>query len=451
MSQKPPPSDFFGDLANQIEALSSRIVGTIRSILAAFANLMWEIYSAIEGSVVSTLSGIIILIWSARLLAILMAGGLILVYLHLWLASVIYFSILSLIIWRAYATRKASHQLSASTGQSEGRTLLETLLQWLVRVILLATSIAALVFVFGKRPGLFDRWSKGNMAALEVPTPAPSSGTKVPSSSTRTRQGSEQASGNEQATPIPPPTQHTAPPPPTTPSAKPEAPDQRPQPAAAQTTLPPAPSTSAARDCSNAIICEAFEQSLPSKTWFTHGNSVEIVDGALAISTTKTDAGGQATVIFTLPSSGARIDRRVKLRAGNDHASPRLTLYYRDEAGKERQVFSIFYGKMLYSDATYGPVIGTFLAPGDANPHILKSKPATVAGPPVVWNEWYRESIKYNSITGKLVYSRENAQDTSTSVPAIAAGTTVYLRMDAWGWWTGHAQLVDHLLVFPLQ
>lgn len=425
------PSDFFGELAVQVERLSRQILRSVKSALNAFTSIAWRTYTSIEWTVVSTISGILILTWSARLLGLLILAGAALIYLRWWLLGTIYFMALAVIFWYAYSAKKDQDDASASAVKQD-RESLEKVIRWVVRAILLATTIATTAaMLYWNQATVIDLIKGARDESLSVQHTA-----SLPQTVEAHRQPSNSASTSQAGSTSVPKRSATAT-------------DSLPRPVI-QPAAPAVSTTQPKNRCGGAIFCDSFDGPTISGSWSFGGSNVVIGNGALSVTTTKTDAGGHATISFPLPATGLTIRRKAKLQHGNNHAMPSFSLAYRDKRGNEKRIFSIFYGNMIYRDATYGPVVGTFLAPDSVNPHFLSGKASAVEGPAVLWNEWYREKIVFNRSSGLVSYYRDGANQISTIVETPPQGTTVYLRLDAWGWWTGHSHLMDDLIVAAL-
>ncbi|HRB28764.1 MAG TPA: hypothetical protein PK517_01145 [Nitrosomonas sp.] len=196
------------------------------------------------------------------------------------------------------------------------------------------------------------------------------------------------------------------------------------------------------------LLSDNFDDGILSSNWSFTGDTVREEDGILKILTNQTDNGGVlSSTPFKLPEGVLTLTRKVKLHYGNEFAMPWISLSYRDGLNALNNLFSIYYGQMSYNGAPHQSVYGTFLAPGNSSPHSRESGGMTVKGSkPVLWNEWFDETITYDRSTGKVRYSG-NGMEIEGTAPILPAETPVWLMISAWGWYTGHSHFMDDLEV----
>lgn len=197
-----------------------------------------------------------------------------------------------------------------------------------------------------------------------------------------------------------------------------------------------------------ALFSDNFNDGVIRSDWTVEGNTVFEADGALKIVTNQTDGGGYiSSAPLLLPQGTLSLTRKVKLHYGNRYAMPSFSISYRDSANILNHIYTVFYGNMSYQSGYYLSVYGTFLGVGNSNPHISTSRSMTVAGPPVIWDAWFEEKITYNQATGEVRYSRNGLEEIVGFAPRLPAGTPVHIRMNAWGWYTGHSHFVEDLVL----
>jgi serine/threonine protein kinase len=102
-----------------------------------------------------------------------------------------------------------------------------------------------------------------------------------------------------------------------------------------------------------------------------------------------------------------------------------------------------------YAGPTDVPAHGFFVTRNDKRAHNPSSSPDVSAGTPAVWDTWFNEKITYDPISGALQYFVNDLLKISFSVGILpnSAAPTMTMSFRAYGWWTGHEQLFDDLLV----
>ena len=196
------------------------------------------------------------------------------------------------------------------------------------------------------------------------------------------------------------------------------------------------------------LLSDNFDDGVLSGSWTVTGNTVQEADGVLKVLQNTTDAGGVLTSTpFKLPASLLTLTRKTKLHYANNYSMPSINLAYRDVLNNEEHVFSIYYGNLSYNGSGHIPVYGTFLALGSSNPHWGESRRMTVEGPSVLWDSWFDERITYDRATGEVQYFRNGVKEIIGIAPILPAETSVYLKINSWGWFTGHSHYVDDLTI----
>ena len=198
------------------------------------------------------------------------------------------------------------------------------------------------------------------------------------------------------------------------------------------------------------------DNSIDVSKWTNWGNTVSEADQIMQVQTTVTDAGGSlSSEPFSVSSNGVvTITRRLFLHHEESNSYMGRTHFF---WGK----FFIKIGTLPlvgihYDDLDYDifsdtrALHGFFISRnGVTTPYLLSvTGDVSVAITPV-WDTWFDETITYNPATGLLDYYINNTNQLTYSVGALPSGSppTLTLSMDAYGWWTGHQQLMDNLLV----
>ena len=183
----------------------------------------------------------------------------------------------------------------------------------------------------------------------------------------------------------------------------------------------------------------------PSK-WSVTGNSVTVANGIMRVETTVTDAGGTLTSApLAVGSHGLiSISRRVNLHYANSYYAGLMNV----QIGT-LPIFGIHYENYSYQGPYDIARYGFFLVRNGANSHGPTGQADTSAAIPAVWNTWFNERLIYNPDTGIAEYFINNVSKMSFNVGILpaSANPTMTLSFGAWGWWTGHYQWFDDLVV----
>lgn len=130
-----------------LAALASRLVqickdtaAFIADFLVAIATSAWHFYCRLESSVIDTLSTVLLILWSLRLFALLLAPALALAYFTYWLGAVCWLGLLALAVWKFYVAPKEDIEKAAES-QAPVRALLVRILRFLLRAVLAITSV----------------------------------------------------------------------------------------------------------------------------------------------------------------------------------------------------------------------------------------------------------------------------------------------------------------------
>ncbi len=181
MSNKPPLSDFLAELPALLQAVSQRVLRALialgahvaklaHDVVTAVANFfvqivrwVWLIYCRLELSIVDALSTVLVIAWSLRLFALVLLPAIVLVIFRYWIVASFYVAVLALAIWRFYSA-KAEDVKIAREKLAPVHALLNKLLLWVLRALLLALSIvSAAMFLSSSGPQtslLKEQWNR---------------------------------------------------------------------------------------------------------------------------------------------------------------------------------------------------------------------------------------------------------------------------------------------------
>ncbi len=133
-------------LASRLAQLCKDIATSIANFLVAMATSAWHFYCRLESSVIDTLSTVLLILWSLRLFALLLAPALVLAYLKYWAGAISWLAVLALAVWKFYVAPKEDIEQAAES-QAPVRALLIRILRFLLRVVLAFSSvIGALIY-----------------------------------------------------------------------------------------------------------------------------------------------------------------------------------------------------------------------------------------------------------------------------------------------------------------
>lgn len=169
------------------------------------------------------------------------------------------------------------------------------------------------------------------------------------------------------------------------------------------------------------------------------GSTVVESGGSITISQSATDNGGglQSATITVTDTGLITIDRKTKVHYNGN----RVTQY--------EHLFSSSGARLLrWGYFNYGT---TYLGFGSFEDSRLTG----------VWDQWISETISYDPATGAASYTINGTYDMTGNLTPSGAGTVVitsgvalpdgdtdvYLRMGAYGWFTGHTKELDSMTV----
>lgn len=157
MSDRSPFSEFISTLPEFVEVIAKRILRAIvrfaKQLAIHISNAVtatWRTYSRLELSVVDTIVAIVLVIWSVRLAALVVAPAILLALAGYWAGAAFYVAVLGFAIWKYYAATAEDISV-AVTNLDPLRKFTASFVRWSLRTTLLLLSfIAAFAFVQSK-------------------------------------------------------------------------------------------------------------------------------------------------------------------------------------------------------------------------------------------------------------------------------------------------------------
>ena len=198
----------------------------------------------------------------------------------------------------------------------------------------------------------------------------------------------------------------------------------------------------------NIVFSDSFSGNIiNSSKWTTSGNTVLQSTNTMEVLTTATDAGGNLTsVAFPVNSTGKiTITRQAFLHYGNSY----FIGHFGINIGSLAQ-FSVQYANMTYGDGvTFQPCYGFYLTRNNGRPDYIASAANIDPAFTPVWDTWFAEKVTYDPATGVMEYFINGVSKGTYNVGALphTNSPTMSLTFSAWGWYTGHEQLFQNLVV----
>lgn len=205
---------------------------------------------------------------------------------------------------------------------------------------------------------------------------------------------------------------------------------------------------------SNILFADDFnDNSLDMNKWTTSGVKIEEINARMRVGTDATDNGGVlVSVPIAMAASGeVSIDRQVLVHRQNDVFAANICVRFGGLPW-----IAVHYAYHTYTGGGAHNRQGTFISRDAGSPEgawvnlVYESNPENIIGPfPVLWDTWFTERVKYSPDTGLLEYfvNDEKLCDYLIGVMPPTNNPTMQLGFRAWGWWTGHEQLFDDLVV----
>jgi tetratricopeptide (TPR) repeat protein len=182
--------------------------------------------------------------------------------------------------------------------------------------------------------------------------------------------------------------------------------------------------------------------------WEYGGDIVAVEAGQLQIRRVVTDSGGWARTrpISINPTRPVVIRRRVKLHAANRYFDASLHV---NVIGYPEKRFGVSYANYHYTGGGETEVVGFSLFRHDTDPHRYVDRVANASRLlPPVWDRWFDEQLVYDPRSGEVRYSIDGTLQLTYNVDSLPPGaSTLTIAFDTWGWYTGHYQYLDSLVV----
>lgn len=185
----------------------------------------------------------------------------------------------------------------------------------------------------------------------------------------------------------------------------------------------------------------------PSK-WIISRDRVIETNGEFRVETKSTDWGGLAdTTLISIDRNRTLVfSRKVKVHYSNNYSSPALVFNW---PGYPDHRFIVSYSHYRYRGGNSCPQFGFVISRNGAGGHSCDAMGIDISEPIApIWDQWFDERIVYNPTTGSLDYYINDVRQLSYNVGVLPVGAdSLYLHFNAWGWWTGHYQHMEDLVV----
>jgi len=205
----------------------------------------------------------------------------------------------------------------------------------------------------------------------------------------------------------------------------------------------------------NIVFSDNFSgTTINSSKWTASGNIVLQSTNTMHVLTTVTDQPGILTSKpFVIANAGLiTITRQVFLHhddsvyyLGNNHF---FTGFFTINVSNVPP-FSVEYCDYDYSGSGTQPTYGFFITRNGANATGTSGQADVSTGITAVWDTWFNEKTTYDPSSGQLQYFINDTLRTTFNVGVMPIGTspTMSLYFLTYGWWTGHEQLFQNLVV----
>ena len=199
---------------------------------------------------------------------------------------------------------------------------------------------------------------------------------------------------------------------------------------------------------SSVVFSDSFDDNtIDASKWTTYGNTVTESSQVMQVLTMATDAGGNlASRHFPVNSTGKiTITRRAYLHYANNYFMANFMVNVGTLPGFRVQYCNDHYA----SGANYMARYGFCLTRNEASAMFVSSQGNVSAMITPIWDGWFTEKIAYDPLTGVMEYFTNDVSALSYNVGLLPQtnSPTMTLSFNAWGWWTGHQQLFDDLVV----
>lgn len=185
---------------------------------------------------------------------------------------------------------------------------------------------------------------------------------------------------------------------------------------------------------------------ISSRDWTYSGSSVTTEGGVMKVATAVTDRGGSLeSQWIDVPAQGTLIiSRRTKVQYGNEYFAGVFSVAF--ESAPQLS-FGVSYSNYKYDQDGYCSRFGFFFFRKGAIPHECKAPEDVIKIDPI-WNEWFDEKIVFYFRDRVAEYSINGTPVATFSINVpLTEQTKVKLKFNAWGWYTGHTQSFDNLVL----
>jgi hypothetical protein len=208
----------------------------------------------------------------------------------------------------------------------------------------------------------------------------------------------------------------------------------------------------------NVVFSDNFNgNSIDTDKWTISGNTVTQTNQTMEVLTTVTDEPGTLTSTpFAITNSGLiTITRQVFLHhddsiyyLGNNHFFTGLFTINISNVPP----FSVEYCDYDYTGSGTQPTYGFFIVKNGWNADSVNQTNVS-PGIPAIWDTWFNEKVTYDPSSGQVQYFINNTLEITYNVGImpVSASPNMSLYFQAYGWWTGHEQLFQNLVVSQVQ
>lgn len=186
---------------------------------------------------------------------------------------------------------------------------------------------------------------------------------------------------------------------------------------------------------------------ITSQNWNDPSIGVTEEDGILKVQRIVTDQGGWIrSKPFNINSEGViTITRNVKQHFANKFYAGKLSFQF---INHDELNFAVEYSTYSYDADIYCPFVGFFLSRYNSNPTYCYQQINLSDRIEPVWDEWFEEKIVYNPATGFVQYYINDLLKITYYVGILPPSVTqMKIDISAWGWYTGHYQYMDNLVI----
>ncbi len=206
--------------------------------------------------------------------------------------------------------------------------------------------------------------------------------------------------------------------------------------------------------CVSGMALAATDVAAPWQDWHSTGTRVEAHDAVLSVTTSQIDAGGVAvSPLLTIdPTKVIVVARRVRLAYGSAWTAMGMSLVFDQTPDflntlayglKPKGVF-VTYARYRFANDQMREVEGAYIGDGSAE------KRSSAVGEPgeVPWGAWFQEKVVFNPQTGDAELWINEQRVSHCNVGRLSPQQRyLKLYLDAYGWYTGHAQETRDLSV----